>query len=282
MFDKAPQDPPAPLPELEPEPPAAVEIFGDRLPLARAYVRMLGTDGVVRGLIGPREADRLWSRHVLNCAAPVQLIPAGARIVDVGSGAGLPGLVLAIVRPDCQLVLLEPLERRVRFLNEVVAQLGLTNCRVVRARAQDAPADVRGADVVVSRAVAPLGRLAGWCAGIARSGGLVLALKGSKAQEELDRDARDLAAAGLRDAAVVVLDGIAGPAQVVRAVRGPDPHRGRHASSGRRSPAGRGSSPSPSSSSGSAAGRGASPERKVSGGRASSRSPRQEGDPRSR
>lgn len=235
MFDKAASGSAQPAAELEPEPPAAAEVFADRLPLARCYVRMLATDGVVRGLIGPREANRLWTRHLLNCAAPAELIPAAARIVDVGSGAGLPGVVLAIVRPDCQVALLEPLERRVRFLAEVIDQLGLTNCRVVRGRAQDAPADARGADVVVSRAVAPLGRLAGWCAGLARPGGLVLALKGSTAQDEIVRDAGEVAAAGLRNPAVVVLDGAAGPAFVVRAERGPGKERARR-SSGRRGP----------------------------------------------
>ncbi|WP_395727875.1 16S rRNA (guanine(527)-N(7))-methyltransferase RsmG [Nakamurella sp.] len=260
MFESA--DPVDAIAGLEPEPSSAAMVFRDRLPLARLYVRMLATDGVVRGLIGPREAGRLWTRHVLNCAAPAELIPPGARIVDVGSGAGLPGVVLAIARPDCRVVLLEPLERRVRFLTEVVDRLGLNECLVVRARAQDAPAQARGADVVVSRAVAPLGRLAGWCAGLARPGGVVLALKGSTAQEELVRDAADLAAAGLRDAEVVALDGPAGPAHVVRAVRGPDQVRsrrpstgrgssaGRRASAGRASAAGRDSSAGPGSSAG--------------------------------
>lgn len=238
MFESADPvaSPAAGASELEPEPPAAAAVFGDRLPLARVYTNLLAGDGVVRGLIGPRETDRLWTRHVLNCAAPVELIPAGARVVDVGSGAGLPGLVLAIARPDCTLVLLEPLERRVRFLEEAVARLGLDNCLVVRARAQDAPPAARDADVVVSRAVAPLGRLAGWCAGLARVGGLVLALKGSSARDELERDATEVAAAGLQSAEVIELDGPAGPALVVRAVRGAE--RGRRSAGGRRRGAG--------------------------------------------
>ena len=247
MFDPDSGEAADPLADWEPEPVAAAVVFGDRLPLARRYARMLGTDGVVRGLIGPRETDRLWSRHILNCAAPAELIPDGARVVDVGSGAGLPGLVLAVARPDCRVVLLEPLERRVRFLDEVLDRLALTNALVIRARAQDAPADARGADVVVSRAVAPLGRLAGWCAGLARPGGLVLALKGSSAHEELVRDAADVAAAGLRSAEVVVLDGAAGPAYVVRAERGREPVR--------RGPAARGSAAG--SAPGPSAGRGA-------------------------
>ena len=218
---------------------AAGVVFGGRLPLARAYVRMLGTDGVVRGLIGPREKDRLWTRHVLNCAALAELIPAGSRIVDVGSGAGLPGMVLAIARPDCSVALLEPLERRVRFLAEVIDLLDLTNCRVVRSRAQDAPPDARNADVVTSRAVAPLGRLAGWSAGLARPGGIVLALKGSTAEDELARDNAAVAAAGLQDASVIALDGAAGPAFVVRAVRGPAQDSVRRRAGGRGSSTGR-------------------------------------------
>ncbi len=206
-------------PDLEPEPPEAATVFGDRIHLARAYVSLLAGDGVVRGVIGPREAGRLWTRHVLNCAALTELLPAGARIVDVGSGGGLPGVVLAIARPDCQVVLVEPLERRVRFLTEVVDRLQLTNCRIVRSRAQEAPPDVRAADVAVSRAVAPLGKLAGWCAGLIRPGGTFLALKGATAADELRRDAEELTRAGLRDATVVRLDGPVEATLVVRATR---------------------------------------------------------------
>ncbi|HEY5882534.1 MAG TPA: 16S rRNA (guanine(527)-N(7))-methyltransferase RsmG [Nakamurella sp.] len=220
--------------DVESEPAAAGAVFGDRIETARAYVRMLADDGVVRGLIGPRETDRLWTRHVLNCATLTGLLPCDGRVVDVGSGAGLPGVVLAIARPDCQVVLLEPLERRVRFLVEAVDRLELPNCRVVRGRAQEAPPDVRGADVVVSRAVAPLGRLAAWCAGLARPGGIFLALKGSSAGEELRRDEAEVIAAGLRDPSVVRLDGPTGTTFVVRATRGPDrPRRSRRPNKGR-------------------------------------------------
>lgn len=211
---------------VESEPVAAAAVFGQRIETARAYVRLLADDGVLRGLIGPRETGRLWTRHVLNCASLTGLLPRDGRVVDVGSGAGLPGVVVAIARPDCQVVLLEPLERRVRFLVEVVDRLALPNCRVVRGRAQEAPPDVRGADVVVSRAVAPLGRLAGWCAGLARPGGTFLALKGSSADAELRRDEAEVIAAGLRDPSVVRLDGPVGTTFVVRATRGSDGPRG--------------------------------------------------------
>lgn len=234
------EDEPAPGPDgvdLEPEPPALAEVFGTQVPTARAYARMLATDGVVRGLIGPRETGRLWTRHVLNCAALGELIPSDARVVDVGSGAGLPGLVLAIARPDIQVTLVEPLERRVRFLDEAIARLALDNCVVVRSRAQDAGASAGGADLVVSRAVAPLGRLAGWCAVLLRPGGTFLALKGSTAQDELTRDADEVRAAGLAEATVVHLDGAAGTAFVVRAVR-TAPRTGRPRRAGRGRPGG--------------------------------------------
>lgn len=217
---------------VEAEPASAAAVFGDRLQVARDYVRLLAVEGVLRGLVGPREAGRLWTRHVLNCAVLGELIPRGARVVDVGSGAGLPGVVLAIVRTDCDVILVEPLERRVRFLEEAIRRLGLSNCAVVRSRAQDAPVQARGADVVVSRAVAPLGKLAGWCAVLARPGGTILALKGATADEELRRDRAEVAAAGLRDAAVERVEGPAGPAFVVRATRHSrrEGHTSRHTS----------------------------------------------------
>lgn len=173
--------------------------------LARRYVRALAIDGVVRGLIGPREPERLWTRHILNSAAVGSLIDGGASVVDIGSGAGLPGIPLAIARPDLRVVLVEPLERRVIFLLEVVADLGLSSCRVVRGRAEDVVGQCGNADVVTSRAVAPLHRLAAWSAPLARDGGLVLALKGASAVEELERDRAAVAAAGLVDAEVLSL-----------------------------------------------------------------------------
>ncbi|OZM72842.1 16S rRNA (guanine(527)-N(7))-methyltransferase RsmG [Amycolatopsis antarctica] len=170
-------------------PPAAGQIFGERLPLAEAYVRMLERSGVERGLIGPREVDRLWDRHVLNSAVVGDRVASGARVIDVGSGAGLPGVPLAISRPDLSIVLLEPMARRVDWLNEVVETLGL-EITVVRGRAEERVIrDQLGhADVVTARAVAPLAKLAQWCLPLVRPGGVLVALKGASAAEEVERD----------------------------------------------------------------------------------------------
>jgi len=175
-------DPPADV--IEPPLPAARSVFGDRLGLAVQYAHLLATDGVVRGLIGPREAPRLWDRHLLNCAVIADLIETGSSVLDVGSGAGLPGIVLAIARPDLKLTLVEPLARRCDFLVEVVEALALEErVEVVRARAEEYSGPL--ADVVTARAVAPLDRLAGWCLPLARAGGRLLALKGSSAADEI-------------------------------------------------------------------------------------------------
>ncbi len=160
-------------------------LFGDRMSLAEQYGQALATEGVLRGLIGPREAPRLWERHLLNCAAAAELIPIGALVIDVGSGAGLPGIVLAVARPDLTVVLVESLARRATFLSEVLAQLGLTGTRVVRARAEECPELRSSADVVTARAVAPLDRLATWCLPLIKVGGRLLALKGTTAAEEV-------------------------------------------------------------------------------------------------
>jgi 16S rRNA (guanine527-N7)-methyltransferase len=164
---------------------AASALFGARLELAGRYAELLATDGVIRGLIGPREADRLWDRHLLNCVVLAELVPHGASVVDVGSGAGLPGLVLAIARPDLGVVLVEPLARRTAFLTEAVERLGLEHVTVIRARAEESAGVVAPADVVTARAVAPLDRLAGWCLPLTAIGGRVLALKGASAGEEV-------------------------------------------------------------------------------------------------
>ncbi|MER7459101.1 16S rRNA (guanine(527)-N(7))-methyltransferase RsmG [Micromonospora sp. NPDC126480] len=174
---------------------AARTLFGDRLDLAAAYAELLVTDGVVRGLIGPREAPRIWDRHLLNCAAVAERIPPGAAVLDVGSGAGLPGLVLAIARPDLAVTLVEPLARRTAFLVEAVEKLGLVpSVRVVRGRAEEAVSGASGGeplagDIVTARAVAPLDRLTAWCLPLAVPGGRLVALKGASADEEIAQHA---------------------------------------------------------------------------------------------
>ncbi len=178
-------------------------------PALSAYARILAGDGVARGLIGPREAPRLWDRHLLNCAVvadpQVGLVPAGARCVDVGSGAGLPGIVWAIARPDIAMSLIEPLLRRADFLAQTVTDLGLDGrVRVVRTRAEQWERPIRF-DVVTARAVAPLTRLIGWTAPLIKDGGTLVALKGRTAGEEL-RAARPIAAkAGLVDLRIEVV-----------------------------------------------------------------------------
>jgi len=170
--------------ETPPVPDVARGVFDVRLPEALAYADLLAGDGVTRGLIGPRETPRLWQRHLLNCASLTELIPEGADVCDIGSGAGLPGLVLAIRRPDLRVTLVEPLLRRTTFLTEVVDQLGLEHVDVVRGRAEG----LRGGrqfQVVTSRAVAPLPRLLDWSIPLVRPGGEVLAMKGSSAEDEL-------------------------------------------------------------------------------------------------
>jgi 16S rRNA (guanine527-N7)-methyltransferase len=188
-----------------PSPPAvAAAVFGDALPLAERYVARLAHDGVARGLIGPREVPRLWERHVLNSAAVAEVVPAGARVVDVGSGAGLPGIPLALARPDVTLTLVEPMARRVEFLEETVRDLvdgGSRAWRVVRGRAEERAvvSAVGPVDVVTARAVAPLPRLVGWCRGLLRPGTQLIALVGAKAVEDLPAMLPELTAAGMRD-----------------------------------------------------------------------------------
>jgi len=163
----------------------AREVFGDALPVAERYAAFLADAGVERGLIGPREADRLWERHLINCAVVAEAIPLGAQVVDIGSGAGLPGIVLAIVRPDLRITLLEPLLRRTTFLDECVEMLRLLTVEVRRARAEDV-ANEFSVDVATARAVAPLERLAKWALPLLRPGGELLALKGERAAVELE------------------------------------------------------------------------------------------------
>ncbi|MBC9226947.1 16S rRNA (guanine(527)-N(7))-methyltransferase RsmG [Aeromicrobium sp. 636] len=157
--------------------------FGERLPLAERYAEILATTGVERGLIGPREVDRLWDRHLLNCAAPVVRVPENATVADVGAGAGLPGLVWAIARPDLHVTLIEPLLRRATFLEEASAELDLDNVTVLRARAEEVSEKY---DVVTARAVAALDKLGRWCMPLVKPGGFLLALKGRSAAEEVE------------------------------------------------------------------------------------------------
>ena len=186
-----------------PDPPAeAVAVFGAALPAAEQYVRMLAGPGVAWGLLGPREVPRLWTRHVLNCAALTDLVPSPSTLVDLGSGAGLPGIVLALQLPDVQVTLLERMERRAKFLTQCVAELNLGNTRVLRATAEEVAGRV-GAEVVTARAVAPLDRLAGLAAGLVRPGGMVLAIKGRTAADELKKARPVLRRIGARGAEVV-------------------------------------------------------------------------------
>lgn len=206
------------------EPPAAEGIFGDRLGLARRYVELLADAGVTRGLVGPREVDRLWDRHLLNCVAVGELLDDGERVADIGSGAGLPGVVLAIARPDLRVTLVEPLLRRTTFLEEVVGELGLDDVRVVRGRAEERPVRERvgTVDAVVSRAVAGMDKLTKWSLPLLRPGGRMLAIKGERANEEIAEHRRVMIALGVDDVRVVRcgVDYLQPPATVVVARRG--------------------------------------------------------------
>lgn len=191
------------------------------------YAELLATTGVERGLIGPREVPRLWDRHLLNCAVAVPLVPEGASVIDVGSGAGLPGIVWAIVRSDITVTCLEPLQRRATFLEEVVAELGLIGrVQVVRARAEDivrgrGPVTSLRARVVTARAVAPMDRLAGWTVPLVQPGGELLALKGRSAAEEVQASRSVLERLGIVSVEIVECgEGVVDPpTTVVRAVK---------------------------------------------------------------
>lgn len=182
--------------ELPPVPEQAREVFGDRFADAVRYAELLADAGVQRGLIGPREVPRLWERHLLNCAVLSEVVPEGVTVCDVGSGAGLPGIPLALVREDLKITLLEPLLRRTNFLTEVVELLGLDHVTVVRGRAEEVMGTVPPVHVVTARAVAPLDRLAGWGIPLLRPYGEMLALKGDTAEEELKSAATALSKLG--------------------------------------------------------------------------------------
>lgn len=169
--------------EVEVEPATAVELFGDRIDVARQFTDALAREGEERGLIGPLELPRLWTRHILNSVIAAPLFHG--RVADIGSGAGLPGLVLAMARPDVRWTLIEPMERRVTWLNEQVTALGLENVEVLRARAEDVrPAE--GFDVVTARAVSALRTLVPITAPLVRDGGELAFLKGLNVENEID------------------------------------------------------------------------------------------------
>jgi 16S rRNA (guanine527-N7)-methyltransferase len=177
-------------PSLPPAPEAARKVFGDSLRDVERYAELLADTGVRRGLIGPREVPRLWERHLLNCVVLSEVVPEEVTVCDVGSGAGLPGIPLALVRPDLKITLLEPLLRRTTFLEEVVELLGLDHVTVMRGRAEEMLGSLTPVHVVTARAVAPLERLAGWGVPLLRPYGEMVALKGDTAEDEV-RAARD-------------------------------------------------------------------------------------------
>ncbi len=211
--------------ELAEAPEQARTVFGEYFPEAVRYAELLADAGVKRGLIGPREVPRLWERHLLNCAVLSEVVPEGVTVCDVGSGAGLPGIPLALVRPDLKITLLEPLLRRTNFLQEVVELLGLDHVTVVRGRAEEMLGKITPVHVVTARAVAPLDRLAGWGVPLLRPYGEMLALKGDTAQEELDGARAALSRLGVVETSVLhVGEGIVDPmSTVVRAEVGESP-----------------------------------------------------------
>ena len=168
---------------FEAEPAAAVAIFGDQIDQARSFAQTLANDSDELGLLGPRELDKLWSRHILNSAVVAELVKPGDKVADVGSGAGLPGIPMAIARPDAEFVLIEPMERRSNWMLQVVEDLGLKNVRILRSRAEDATE--QDFDIVTARAVAALDKLLKMCVPLLKPRGALIALKGSKAADEI-------------------------------------------------------------------------------------------------
>jgi 16S rRNA (guanine527-N7)-methyltransferase len=183
-------------------PSGAAAVFGDRSAVAERFTAILSDTGVTHGLIGPREVPRLWERHVLNCAVIEDAFPTGARLIDVGSGAGLPGIALVLVRPDLEVHLVEPMLRRTQWLGHVVEDLGLDGVTVHRGRAEDLVGTLSAA-YVTARAVARLDKLARWCVPLLEPGGTLVAMKGRSAREELEEDRPALERLGLVDASVV-------------------------------------------------------------------------------
>ncbi len=204
------------LSELEKEPAVAGQLFGDRISLAREFARALAEHGEERGLIGPLELPRLWTRHILNCAVVAPLVRPGL-VGDVGSGAGLPGIVLAIARPDVDFVLIEPMDRRVTWLNEQAQALGLRNASVLRARSQETGREGEFSQVT-ARAVSGLSKLIPMTAPLLRPGGELVLMKGAGAEKEIEAASKVVRRFRLRDVEVITLgDGVLD--EVTRVVR---------------------------------------------------------------
>ena len=217
---------------VPPSPAAALTIFGNRLSLAERFAGHLADTGISHGLIGPREVPRLWDRHILNCAVIAQEMPEGSSVIDVGSGAGLPGIALAIARPDLSVTLVEPMERRTQWLETVAADLALDNVSVTRARAEEMHTLI-AAEIVTARAVAALDRLARWCLPLVSVGGRLVAMKGSSAEREIDASRSVVRRLGGGEArvqlcgtdvletptTVVVIEKVADPARAPRSSR---------------------------------------------------------------
>ncbi len=210
--------PPAPL--------GAVQVFGEQLAVAERFTAILTDTGVTHGLIGPREVPRLWERHVLNCAVIHSAVADGQMVIDVGSGAGLPGIALAVARPDLDIHLIEPMLRRTTWLSSTIEELELTNVTVHRGRAEEFWG-VLSAPVVTARAVAKLSELAGWCLPLLLPGGSLLALKGARAAEELETDRALLRRMGAVEERIETFGlGVVEPATtVLRVVLGDRPSR---------------------------------------------------------
>ncbi|MCH8614087.1 16S rRNA (guanine(527)-N(7))-methyltransferase RsmG [Arsenicicoccus dermatophilus] len=205
-------------------PPEALQVYGDHLERAEAFVATLGTSGVEHGLIGPREVLRLWERHVLNCAVVAELVPPSVEVVDVGSGAGLPGLALAIARPDVRVHLVEARQRATDWLGATAAALDLDNVAVHHARAQDVVGRIE-VPFATARAVTRLGQLTRWCAPLLAPGGVILALKGRSVQQELSDEDAELTAAGVVAATVVTCGSWLDEPTTVARLRLADTHR---------------------------------------------------------
>ncbi len=209
------------LPEIETPPVGTEEYFGAAFPAAQRYVEHLATTGIEWGLIGPREVDRLWTRHILNCAVVAEYVGESDVVGDVGSGAGLPGIPIALLRPDAKIVLIEPMERRVEWLSMVVDDLGLENVRIVRARVEEL-VDEEMFTVVTARAVKAMTTLIEWTREVISPGGRILALKGASVEDELVKAKKLIKRYRLSQPKIHVVDGggiLEVPSRVVEIVK---------------------------------------------------------------